>query len=210
LIGKKTERLRVLTDAELSAYVRAADRLGYPFGPLFMLLVLTGQRLTEVSDARWREFDLKAKIWTVPPERFKSDAVHLVPLTGDMIALLESLPRFEGGDFLFSTTFGKKPVAGFSKAKSRLYTAIEAEIGEFPNFVNHDVRRTVRTRLSGLKVPAAVAEMVIGHGKKGLARVYDQHEYLDEMRKALEAWNGRLRSITTPPPENVISLRKGA
>ena len=41
----------------------------------------------------------------------------------------------------------------------------------------HDIRRTVRTRLSSLRVSERVAEMVIGHGKKGLARVYDQHEF---------------------------------
>jgi len=59
----------------------------------------------------------------VPPERFKSDATHLVPLTGEALAILETLPHFTGrnaGDHLFSTTFGKKPVNGFSKAKQWL------------------------------------------------------------------------------------------
>jgi len=206
LIGVKNKRQRVLTDAELSAYVRAADQLSYPLGAMFKFLLLTGQRLSEVSNAHWREFDLKAKVWTVPPERFKSDSAHLVPLTDDMVALLESLPRYNGGDFLFTTTRGKKPVNGFSKAKAQLDSLMTVELGETPDFVNHDIRRTVRTRLSGLKVPENVAEMVIGHGKKGLARVYDQHTYLDEMREALELWNGRLRSITTTPPDNVVVL----
>jgi hypothetical protein len=48
--------------------------------------------------------------------------------------------------------------------------------------------------------------MVIGHAKKGLARVYDQHRYLDEVREALEAWGGLLRSIVEPPPPNVVPL----
>lgn len=48
--------------------------------------------------------------------------------------------------------------------------------------------------------------MVIGHGKKGLARVYDQHEFADEMREALDLWAGRLRSIASPPPANVTRL----
>ena len=53
-----------------------------------------------------------------------------------------------------------------------------------------------------------VAEMVIGHGRKGIQRVYDQHSYEDEMREALELWAARLRDIVTPPPENVVRLRK--
>ena len=54
-----------------------------------------------------------------------------------------------------------------------------------------------------------VAEMVIGHGRKGIQRVYDQHSYEDEMREALELWAARLRDIVTPPPENVVRIEKG-
>jgi integrase len=61
--------------------------------------------------------------------------------------------------------------------------------------VIHDLRRTVRTRLSELRVPEHVAELVIGHARKGLARIYDQHRYADEMREALQAWAVRLRAI---------------
>ena len=50
----------------------------------------------------------------------------------------------------------------------------------------------MRTRLSALRVPYEVAEMVIGHGRNGLARVYDQHHYLPEMREALDAWASAL------------------
>ena len=52
--------------------------------------------------------------------------------------------------------------------------------------------------------------MVIGHGKRGLARVYDQHEYIDEMREALEAWAAKLRSIIAPPPRQRRAPRPGA
>ena len=76
-------------------------------------------------------------------------------------------------------------------------------------WVVHDIRRTVRTRLASLRVSDLVAEMVIGHGRKGIQRVYDQHTYEPEMREALELWAARLRDIVTPPPENVVRLRKG-
>ena len=201
-------RQRVLQDAELASLWRASEALGYPFGPLYQILLLTGARKGEVAGARWREFEPAKNVWVIPPERFKSNATHLVPLSAHASTIIEALPRFTRGDHLFSTTFGKKPVSGFSKAKARLDAMMTEELGNSPvPWVIHDIRRTVRTRLAALRVPDMVAEMVIGHGRKGLQRVYDQHGYEHEMREALELWAGRLRDIVTPAPENVVELR---
>ena len=100
--------------------------------------------------------------------------------------VLNTLPRYDSGDFLFSLTSGKRAVNGFSKAKTQLDTAIAQRSKKIDPWVLHDIRRTVRTQLSGPRVAEPVAEMVIGHARKGLARVYDQHKYLDEMREALD------------------------
>jgi integrase len=215
LIGEKSIRQRVLTDDELRAIwkaTRSEDErrpLGanYPYGAFVRLLMLTGQRKAEVADAQWREFDLPKKLWTIPAERFKSDAVHVVPLSDDAVALLEDLPRFRGGDYVFSTVHGQKPINGFANGKRWVDRLTAEALGALPErWTFHDIRRTVRTRLSGLRISEPVAEMVIGHARKGLARIYDQHQYLDEMREALDAWAMRLRSIVEPPPENVVDL----
>ena len=161
-----------------------------------------------MGEARWREIEQDKRLLTIPPERFKSDAPHLVPLTMEVETILESLPRFTTGDYLFSTTYGAKPVQGLSRAKDRLDKLMAEELKEFAAFRLHDLRRTMRTRLASLKVPDTVAEMVIGHGKRGLGRVYDQHRYLDEIREALELWAGLLRDIVNPPPDNLIRLTK--
>jgi integrase len=87
---------------------------------MYRLLMLSGLRRNEVAEAQWREFDLKKKIWTIPAERMKGGAAHVVPLTDEMLALLSSLPRLDAGDHLFSTTLGRKPVSGFSNTKRRL------------------------------------------------------------------------------------------
>src|SRR5262249_7403722 len=120
IIGKKLLRKRVLDNDELRAFWRATARLGYPYGPLFRMLALTGQRKSEVAEARWAEFDLARKLWTIPAARMKADAAHIVPLSDDVLAILKSLPRFKRGDHVFSTTFGETPVNGFSKGKRRL------------------------------------------------------------------------------------------
>ncbi len=212
IIGEKKPRSRVLTDDEVRALWRTSKRLPYPYGELLRMLLLTGQRHQEVCGARWREIDFQAKVWTIPSERFKSDAEHRVPLTDDVLALLGELPRFRKGDHLFSTTFGVQPTRINDKVKTdldaRLLRTLKAMArmrGEDPKrvelrgWVIHDLRRTLRTHLAALRIQDHVAEMVVGHGRKGIARVYDQHRYDSEMREALTAWSARLRGIVSPP-----------
>jgi integrase len=202
LIGPRRVRDRVLTDDEIRKAWLATAALGYPWGQAVRLLMLSGVRLREAADAQWQEFDLANRLWTIPPERFKVKAAHTVPLTDDMVELIQELPRWHGSDLLFTCT--GKPLVNFAKPKERLDRLMG---GDVPPWVVHDVRRTVRTRLSQLRVPESVAELVIGHSKRGLARVYDQHRFIDEMREALEAWNARLRSIIYPQ-EKVVPLRR--
>jgi hypothetical protein len=81
-------------------------------------------------------------------------------------------------------------------------------------WVLHDLRRVVRSRLSALRVDDHVAEMVLGHARRGLQRIYDQHRYEPEIRAALEAWAAHLRTIVGQPPApvtgNVVALPRRA
>lgn len=215
----KTISTRVLTDDEIRAYWSVASSLAYPLGPFYQLLILTGQRKAEVSNARWSEIDFERKLLIVPPERFKSGQSHIVPLSDEALKVLNTLPRFVGedaGDYLFSTLNGQKPINGFSRAKNELDSLMLIELhrmnedAKLPDWVFHDVRRTVRTRLSGLRVNADVAEMVIGHGKTGLRRVYDQHEFEPEMREALDRWAYSLSGLITPAENNIINFPQQA
>ena len=207
LIGAKQARSRVLTDQELRALWTATETLDYPYGPLIRLLAITGQRKSEVAEARWGEFDLAARRWTIPAHRMKAAAAHVVPLSGLAIEVLQGLPRFARADCLFTTTDGAKSVDGFSKAKERLDRAIATELGAAPPpFVLHDIRRTVRTRLSGLNVSSDVAELVIAHTRPGLRRVYDLHSFEDEKLRALERWADRLAVIVCGRAADVMPL----
>ena len=218
IIGKKKPRSRVLTDDELRAFWRAAGRMSYPFGPLLRMLLYTGARHMEVAAAPWAEFDMVKRLWTVSPERFKSDTPHQVPLVADVVALLDGLPRV--GAFVFSAN-GERGTEFHYKAKNRLdarmlrtLKAMSRRRGEDPSkielrpWVIHDLRRVVRSHLSALRVPDHVAEMVIGHGRQGLQRVYDAHAYEAEKREALALWARRLRDLVEVPPANVVKLDK--
>jgi integrase len=229
IIGDKPSGDRVLSDAELFALWRAANRTPYPVGPIYKMLIMSALRLNEVADARWSEFDLPAQSWVIPKERMKAKnpakaRAHEVPLTDNMLAVINSLPRFKGGDFLFSTSFGTKPVWIGSKIKDRIdvrmlrtLQALARRRGDDPKKVmlpawkNHDVRRTVRSNLSRLKIPEEAREALLAHARPGIKGVYDLHDYSDQKREALEAWAARLRSIVEPPSEGiVVPLRRGA
>ena len=210
IVAPKTPRSRIFTDREWRAFWNATAAMPYAFGPLFRMLALTGQRRSEVAEARWREIDLAARLWSIPATRMKSAAAHVVPLTDVVIGILESLPRFDGGDYVFTSTHGRKPISSFSRAKRALDSKMLAELGELPPYVLHDVRRSMRTGLSALPVPDLIRELVIGHTKPGLHKIYDQHAYVDEKRHALELWWARLQAIVEPPPDNIVAMKRVA
>jgi integrase len=211
LIGKKESRSRTLDDDELRWVWQAADQLGYPYGPLVRMLILTGQRKSQVAEMPRSEADLDKATWIIPKERMKADAAHMVPLAPLARALLESLQAWPKGDFVFTTTEGEAAVNGFSKAKARLDKLVEARrektLGAdvarkkpMPAWTFQDLRRTMRTHLSALPVQDLVRELVIAHAKPGLHKVYDLYAYADEKRQCLELWERRLLAIVEPPP----------
>jgi integrase len=214
LIGERQRRDRVLFDAEIAALWKASDSLGYPYGPLYRLLLLTGLRLSEVSEASWQEFDFNERVWTIPAARMKktgSEAKpHMVPLTDAMLEVIETLPRFESGKFLFSSQNGLKPIKAvyFSGPKIKLDELMRQLLGNKPpDWTNHDIRRTVRTKLSALRIPEEVREAVLAHARPGIKGHYDMHHYLDEKRDALTQWAAKLRDIVEPSQSVVVELR---
>jgi hypothetical protein len=81
---------------------------------------------------------------------------------------------------------GKRPIGGFDYIRRRLPGS---------GWTLHGLRRTMRSGLSALRVRAEVAEATIGHAPRGLLRVYDRHDYLQEKTEALTLWADRLRRI---------------
>jgi integrase len=198
----KTPRDRVLSDKEITAIWQATEEMGYPNGPFYRLLMLSGQRLAEVANARWSEIDLAAGVWVIPAVRIKSKRDHIVPLSETAGSILTTLPRFGAGDYVFTTTGGRRPISGYSKAKARL-----DKLCGVTDWRNHDIRRTVRTGLAALGVPEIVSEHILSHGPRDpLVRTYNVHAYQDEKHEALEKWAGHIRDLIEPPPENVVQL----
>ncbi len=120
---KDRGRDRVLTDQEITGLWRGCDAVGYPFGPLIKLLLLTGQRRSEVAGMTWSELgDIeKNRVWHLPGSRTKNGRPNDIHLSDLALAVLKSIRRStplpNRPDFVFSTT-RCGPVTGFALVKA--------------------------------------------------------------------------------------------
>lgn len=206
----EASRDRVLSDAEARLVWLAAEQVGYPFGTLAQLLLLTAQRRDEVARMTWAEVDADG-LWTLPSERTKNSREHLVPLPAPARAILAAVPRIAGRPGFVLTTGGAAASSNFAKNKAKLDAVMlsiardEAiEAGRDPDGVEiapwrlHDLRRTASTGMARLRQPIHVTEAVLNHATgavSGVAAVYNKYQYLDEKRAALEAWAGHVEAI---------------
>ena len=210
-------RERVLTPDEMRWFWLGCDAVGAPFGSVFKLLLLLGQRLNEVAGMRRDELSADCTSWSLPGSRTKNGRPHLVPLP---ILAREIIASFKEnrGNLIFSMT-GTTPPSGWSRAKRQLDDAMlaiarkERDSATIPAFRLHDARRTAVTGMNELGVPPHVVEKVVNHvsgHQAGVAGVYNKSELMAERQAALERWAAHVQGLVTPRPENVIDLsRKG-
>ena len=201
-------RDRILTDDEVRWFWQATGEMGFPFGPLFRLLLLTGQRRDEVGQMRWAELD--GASWSIPGSRTKNGEPQHVHLSDPALVELAAMPRIKGSRFAF-TTNGETAVSGFSRAKARLDSRMAELAGaEIPHWKLHDLRRTASSGMARCGVDLVVAEKALNHisgSLGGIAGVYNRFAYVDEMRRAWEAWAKLVQEITRDAPGAVVPLR---
>ena len=191
-------RDRILSDDEIRWLWLAGDKVGYPFGSMAKMLLLTGQRRNEVAGMTWAELDLDKKLWTLPGGRTKNDEAHEVPLSDPALAVIASLPRIKSDKGFLFTTNGTTHVSGYSRAKAvidkgmldiaREERGLEAEI---PRWTFHDCRRTAVSGMARLGISLPVIEKTVNHSSgsfAGIVGVYQRHSFANEKRNALEAW----------------------
>ena len=208
-------RDRVLSDDELRWLWQACETIGWPFGPMTRLLILTGARREEVRGLRDRELKTNDRLWTLPGERAKNSVQHDVHLTDAAIAILESVPRVPNEtDYVF-TTNGRTGPSGFSRAKDRL----DAEMlrlarAEDPKtviepWVFHDLRRTMASGMAKVGVRLEVIEKCLNHisgSFGGIVGIYQRHNFAAEKRAAFDSWDRHVESVVTKRPGNVVPL----
>jgi integrase len=204
-------RTRVLSDEELASIWSALP--DSDFGRIVKILMLTGQRREEVAGMAWSELDLETCVWTIPPQRAKNNRTNRVPLTHFVLEIIRSTAPRADRDLLFGD--GPNPFSGFSLAKRALDQRLAKERGDqpMPPWRLHDLRRTVSTGLSRLHVLPHVVEELLNHKgahKAGIAGVYNQWEYRDEVSTAMATWAAHVESVVTASPRKVVPFQRQA
>jgi len=174
------------------------------------LIILTGQREREVTDAEWVEFDLDAGIWKLPAHRTKARRAHLVHLAPQALAILEPLKATAGKRrHVFASPLRKgQPIYGRSVNNALLMMFKRGALPKVTPCHVHDLRRTLITRLPDLGFEPFLAHKIANHVLPGVLAHYNHNEYLPQRRSALIAWADRIEALALD--EKVVQLQRSA
>lgn len=188
-MASQPTRSRVLSDDELARVWIAAEKMGYPFGTIVQLLILTGQRKSEIGSLQWEW--IKEDRITLPATVTKNGREHSFPVGSYSHKLLARIrPSPTTLPFL-----GKNGVAynGYAFHLKQLH-----KLSGTSDWTLHDLRRTFATGLAALNVPIHVTEKLLNHVSGttgGLVAVYQRHNYWSEQMQALQAWEDKVQSL---------------
>jgi integrase len=187
--NKERHRTRALTPAELKAvwhHVDDAADENDEYSDIVKLLILTCARRTMISELERTEINWTEKQIELSPERTKNGLPLIIPLSPPALAILRSVAARTNGKILFAKR------NNWQWDKDRL----DKKLGDMPHWVLHDFRRTGKTNMAKLfRVPPHVSEAILGHKPKGLEAVYNEHDYLDEKREALDKYAAWIMKI---------------
>jgi integrase len=226
----RNKRDTLLSDDELRAVWTVLDVEGYPFGYVYKLLLLTGQRRSEVAEMTWQEVNFDSATWTIPKERTKQSRDQVVPLSGDAIAVLREVESLHGRrrPLVFASSpvrtkaerpkdsvilkAGGLPLSNWDRVHKRILRDSKTA-----GWTKHDMRRVVATGMGTLGIAPHVIEHVLGHadplassGLSTVAGVYMRYDYGKEKREALEKWATSLRDILADRSNVVPLVRRRA
>jgi integrase len=176
----KVKHHAAMSYEKIPAFVASLDPAIQGQLPL-KLLILTATRTSEVVGARWNEFDLDNRLWTIPAHRVKNGTDHHVPLTNEILAVLASLDRKDGEERLFPSC--------------QPYTMLDMLKRKIPGcsgYTVHGFRSSFRDWCGNETAFAReVVEETYGHDVGSeVERAYRRNKGLAKRRQVLEAWNG--------------------
>jgi integrase len=216
LTNKNAEnrRDRVLSDTELAEIWRALP--DNDFGTITKILVLTGQRKSEIADLPWSEIDFDRGAINLPARRVKNHRDHTVPMSAPVAAMLEAQTRQPDRDLVFGS--GQGGFSGWSKLKLALDEGILAarkkaskKTKPMAPWIIHDLRRAAATGMAELGVQPHIIEAILNHvsgHKSGVAGIYNRATYEAEKRAALTLWAEHILALAEGRQSKVTPLRR--
>jgi integrase len=214
---KERSRDRVLDMPEVATLWQGIDEPGISevLRLAIRFLLLTGQRIGEVTNAEWSEIDLENGIWTLPGAKVKNGKPHRVPLSPQAVAVLRQAkviageierrrahPRkrdaakWAGRDFtvrwVFASRTGDKPIT--TRCIDRALRRLRVE-GKVPDFRPHDLRRTAASHMTRLGIDRLTVHKLLNHSDRSVTAIYDRYDYDAQKRRAVDVWGAEVEAI---------------
>jgi integrase len=208
VIGSRGEKKeRTLADDEIKTFWEKLDsaKMVPNLRIALRLLLVTGQRRQEIALARWSEFDLKAKLWTIPAEHSKNGKAHQVPLSKLALSLLSKIDVKGSAYVIRSRLKNDQPIDPMALTRA---VKNNDEHFEIPAFTPHDLRRTAASGMAALGVQRFHIAQVLNHSDSSVTARYDRHDYVDEKRDALNQWAKHIDAVLAGRVQKVTSIEK--
>lgn len=172
------------------------------------LLILTGQRESEVCEAPWEEFDLNKGLWRIPAERTKPGRAHLVHLAPQAVKILEEMKKITGKErYVFASPLkDKQPIYGRSVNNALKSLFKRGTLQNVTPCTIHDFRRTLITRLPDLGFEPFVGHKITNHVLSGVFAHYNHNTFEEDRESALKTWAARLELLASEA--NVAQLQR--
>jgi integrase len=185
---------------EMPAFMAELRAKGGISAQALEIAILTAARTGEVIDARWPEFDLQAKMWTIPGTRMKSAREHRVPLSDRAMQVLSSLPR--KGDTVF-------PGAREGRPLSNTAMLVLARGMRGHGATVHGFRSTFRDwAAEQTSYPGELCEIALAHAVTDKTEAaYRRGDMMEKRRRLMADWAAYCEREPAAR-DNVVSIRE--
>ena len=154
------------------------------------LLILTATRTSEIIEAKWDEFNLDSKVWTIPAERMKAGKEHRTPLNTRAMEILEHLKTIRVNSYLFPSTLHKEGCLSNMALLSMM-----RKMNKYSDYVPHGFRSTFRDwAAETTDYSNETVELALAHTIKNKAEAaYRRQDQLEKRKKLMEDWGNYLK-----------------
>lgn len=179
----KRGHMRALPYTEIPSFVEKLRTRKVMSASLLEFAILTAVRPGEARGAKWSEFDLEQRVWTVPGERMKAGDRHRVPLSDRALEILAEMQAIASGDVVFPSPTGKAYSDG-------AVTNLLKRMGFHAKAVPHGFRSTFRDWLGDCTTfDHETGEAALAHKiDNKAAAAYRRSDQLEKRRDAMAAW----------------------
>lgn len=181
---KKVEHHAALPWREIPTFMQDVRAMPGAAAQALEFIALTGCRTSEGIEATWAEIDLKQKLWTIPASRMKAAREHVVPLSDDVLVLLQHT-RDANPDSAFIFPGGKK-----DKPLSNMACLALLKRMERGDLTVHGLRSSFRDWAGESTAhPREVIEHALAHQLKDKAEAaYARGSLLEKRRLLMADW----------------------